>query len=128
MVNSNALKIHDFKSGLNLWQIALAFLLSLFGVFYLHAQSAPTVENNIITIDEISDGEIFSFGKTVIIKKEVKGVLVFGGDIIVEGEDIFGDGVNVAARRKNFQVNGRWDVGRVSECRERCRLRDGNPA
>lgn len=29
--------------------------------------------------------EIYSFGKTVIVKKEAKGVLAFGGDIIVEG-------------------------------------------
>lgn len=38
-----------------------------------------------MTIDEVSDTEVFAFGKTVVIKKGAKGVLVFGGDIIVEG-------------------------------------------
>lgn len=72
----------------NFWQLGLLFSVMLLGIFTLHAQNTISTNNekNEIIIDEIQDGEIFAFGKTVIIRKEVKGVLVFGGDIIIEGK------------------------------------------
>lgn len=39
-----------------------------------------------LIVEEAPETEVFSFGKTVIVKKEAKGVLSFGGDVIVEGK------------------------------------------
>jgi hypothetical protein len=105
VVNSNALKIHNFKSGLKLWQIVSASLLILCGVFFIHAQA---VENNTIIIEEVSDAEIFAFGKNVVIRKEAKGVLVFGGDIVVEGK-IEGDAATIGGsitQKENGFIGG----------------------
>ncbi len=41
-------------------------------------------------VDSAPEMEVFSYGKTVIVKKQAKGVLAFGGDVIVEGE-VLGD-------------------------------------
>lgn len=70
-----------------IWQIIFVSLLTLILGYAIYSQQnvTPLNNENTITIDEIKDGEVFAFGKTVIIKKGVKGVLVFGGDIIVEG-------------------------------------------
>ncbi len=69
-------------------QIILGFVFILFVVFPLYAQSSVSLsaDGKTLTVDEAKDNEIYSFGKTVIIKKEAKGVLVFGGDIIIEGK------------------------------------------
>jgi hypothetical protein len=69
------------------WQLALLILTISLCFFTLQAQNSNLVNNekNELVIDEIKDAEVFSFGKTVVIKKEVKGVLVFGGDIVIEG-------------------------------------------
>jgi hypothetical protein len=48
---------------------------------------------------------IFAFGKTVIIKKNAKGVLVFGGDVIIEGkvdEDVGTIGGSVIQKETGF--------------------------
>lgn len=81
-LNFNSEKICSF-----IWQIIFVSLLSLVGVFALYAQqsSINETETKTIIIEEVKDAEIFAFGKTVVIKKGAKGVLVFGGDIIVEG-------------------------------------------
>lgn len=42
-------------------------------------------DDKTITIESAPDMEVVSFSKSVIVKKEAKGVLVFGGDVIVEG-------------------------------------------
>ena len=59
----------------------LAACLSIF------AQQTITVQPdaNTIVIEDAPEMEVLSFGKTVIIKKEVKGVFSFGGDVIIEG-------------------------------------------
>jgi len=73
-------------------KIPLAQMLSavcfiLLSAFAIYAQTSITELPNekTVIIDEVKDGEIFVFGKTVIIKKQAKGVLAFGGDVIVEG-------------------------------------------
>ena len=80
----------EFKTGIAgsmIWQFLLLFSVISFGFLTLHAQTdlKPLSESKQIVINEVQDAEIFAFGKTVIIKKEVKGVLVFGGDVIIEG-------------------------------------------
>jgi len=58
----------------------------LFAVFAIYAQSPNiiTQDENTLTIEE-PQGEIYSFGKNVIVKGNAKGVLVFGGDAVIEG-------------------------------------------
>lgn len=58
----------------------------LLAVFALYAQSPniTTQNENTLTIEE-PQGEIYSFGKNVIVKGNAKGILVFGGDAVIEG-------------------------------------------
>lgn len=53
----------------------------------IFAQAAISVQpdDKTIIIEDAPEMEVLSFGKTVIIKKEAKGVFSFGGDVIVEG-------------------------------------------
>jgi hypothetical protein len=53
--------------------------------FIAHAQISTNTDENTITVESAPDMEILSYGKTVIVKKEAKGVLTFGADIIIEG-------------------------------------------
>lgn len=87
MIISDTFNFNPTKICSLIWQIIFVSLVSVAGVLAIYAQQKAVTETNenIVTIEEIKDGEIFSFGKTVVIKKGVKGVLVFGGDIIVEG-------------------------------------------
>ncbi|MDQ3799347.1 MAG: polymer-forming cytoskeletal protein [Acidobacteriota bacterium] len=42
-------------------------------------------DENTLVVEDAKDMEIYSFGKKVIVRKEAKGVLAFGGDVIIEG-------------------------------------------
>jgi len=70
-----------------IWRLFWGFLLTFLFALSLFAQEKFSVNNqeNTIVIDEVKDAEVFAFGKTVIVKKEAKGVLALGGDVIVEG-------------------------------------------
>lgn len=87
MIISETLNFNPTKICSTIWQIIFVSLLTVLGILAIYSQDKVInqTNENVITIDEIKDGEIFAFGKTVIVKKGVKGVLVFGGDIIVEG-------------------------------------------
>lgn len=61
---------------------ALLFSISL----YAQGGNISLADENTLIVEEAKDMEIYSFGKTVIVKKEAKGVLAFGGDVIVEGK------------------------------------------
>lgn len=63
--------------------LATCLLFSL-AVFSQTSLSQPDKETLIVY--DAPEMEIFSFGKTVIVKNEAKGVLSFGGDVIVEGK------------------------------------------
>jgi len=74
------------------FQIPLAQMLSaivfiLLAVFAVYAQTSITEQRDekTIVIGDAKDSDVFSFGKTVIVRQHAKGVLVFGGDVIVEG-------------------------------------------
>lgn len=77
--NPARFKIPKLSTG----KLFLIILFSLLAFTALHAQEIDPEKT--ITIEEVPDGEIFSYGKTIIVKKGAKGVLVIGGDIIVEG-------------------------------------------
>ena len=72
----------------------ISFRYSLRGFIYiflaaatLYAQTTITSQpgNETIVIEEARDSEVFSFGKNVVVRQRAKGVLAFGGDIIIEG-------------------------------------------
>ena len=79
----------------------------LIGVFSLYAQANISLspDGKTLTVEDAKENEIFSFGKTVIIKKEAKGVLVFGGDVIIEGKvegDVAAIGGNIIQEENGF--------------------------
>ncbi len=63
--------------------LAAIFFLSL-TVFAQTQISQP--DKQTVIIENSPEQDIFAFGKTVIIRQKAKGVLVFGGDVIIEGE------------------------------------------
>ncbi|MCY7376812.1 MAG: polymer-forming cytoskeletal protein [Pyrinomonadaceae bacterium] len=68
-------------------QISAVFIFVLIAVstFYAQTSIATQADEKTIIIGDAKDSDVFSFGKTVIVKEHAKGVLVFGGDVIVEG-------------------------------------------
>lgn len=68
-------------------QILVGFVFILLGFFSLYAQTEIAVQpdEHTIIVNDAPEMEVYSFGKNVIIKKEAKGVLVFGGDVTIEG-------------------------------------------
>ena len=63
------------------------FAFILCAVFTLYAQSNVSLseDGQTLTVGDAKEHEIYSFGKTVVIEKDAKGVLSFGGDIIING-------------------------------------------
>lgn len=68
-------------------QILAGFIFVLIAVSTLYAQTSIATQSDekTIIIGDAKDSDVFSFGKTVIVKEHAKGVLVFGGDVVVEG-------------------------------------------
>lgn len=66
----------------------------------------PSSNQAIQTIEDVYDGDVFGFNKTVVIKGSVtKGVVAFGGDIVVEGRvegDVATIGGSVLQRPGSF--------------------------
>lgn len=86
--------------------ILFAACFSLFLNFSLFAQtSLSQPDEKTLIVDEASEMHVFAFGKTVIVKKSAKGVLSFGGDVIVEGkieEDVGTIGGSVIQKENGF--------------------------
>jgi hypothetical protein len=68
----------------------LLLLLSTIASAAVGPQISVSEDGKTMTIEDAPDQEVFSFGKTVIVKNRVKGVSAVGGDIRVEG-NISGD-------------------------------------
>lgn len=64
---------------------AIALLLLCQLSLLAQTQISTSPDEKTLIVDDAPEMEVFSFGKTVIIKKQAKGVLAFGGDIIIEG-------------------------------------------
>ncbi len=82
-----------------------AFALLLVLSVLSFGQSFSGSDESTITIDSAPDMEVISFSKTVIVKREAKGVLVFGGDVIVEGRvegDVAAIGGSVFQREGSY--------------------------
>ena len=88
-------------------KIFAGFIFVLLSVFTLYAQTniSTSEDGKTLIVEDAKDNEIYSFGKNVIIKKEAKGVLAFGGDIIVEGKvtgDVAAIGGNIIQEENAF--------------------------
>jgi hypothetical protein len=67
-------------------RILTGLVFVLFAALTLYAQTSvatPPAENTLVIEDP--QGEVYSFGKNVIVKGNAKGVLVFGGDAVIDG-------------------------------------------
>ena len=84
------------------------FVFILLAAFSIYA--GPTVnlsqpDDNTLVIEDAPDMELISFGKTVIIKKQVKEVLSVGGNVIIEGTvsgDVGAVGGNITQKENAF--------------------------
>jgi hypothetical protein len=65
--------------------LAGLFCAFLFAVSICAQSNISLVDENTLVVEDAADMEIYSFGKTVIVKKSAKGVLAFGGDVYIEG-------------------------------------------
>lgn len=85
------------------FQAAIFSLILTFSILAQTSLSQP--DEKTLIVDEAVEMNIFAFGKTVIVKKSAKGVLAFGGDVIVEGkvdEDVGAIGGSVIQREAGF--------------------------
>ena len=75
------------KLQISFGKILAGFFFVLIAGFTIYAQTPNIIEQdeNTLTIEE-AQGEVYSFGKNVIVKGNAKGVLVFGGDAVIEGQ------------------------------------------
>lgn len=62
------------------------FILLAALTFYAQSASLDQPDDKTLIINDAKESEVFSFGKTVIVKQKAKGVLAFGGDVVVEGK------------------------------------------
>ncbi len=67
-----------------------ASVFILLATVFSFAQISVYPTESTITVDDAPEMEVFSYGKTVIVKNQAKGVLAVGGDVIVEGK-VLGD-------------------------------------
>ncbi len=85
--------------------LGLVFILAAVVTIFAQSNVSLSPDGKTLTVGEAKDNEIYSFGKTVIVKKEVKGILVFGGDVIIEGNvtgDVAAIGGNIIQEENAF--------------------------
>jgi hypothetical protein len=73
--------------------------------FFSQTQISASHDDKTLIIEDAPEMEVFAFGKTVIVKKQAKGVLSFGGDVIVEGRvegDVAAIGGSVMQKENAF--------------------------
>jgi hypothetical protein len=71
------LQFRQFLAGL--------FCVFLFTISICAQTNISLVDDDTLVVEDAPEMEIYSFGKKVIVKKAAKGVLAFGGDVIIEG-------------------------------------------
>jgi hypothetical protein len=88
------------------WVGRLLLLVLVFsGSILCLPQSAAESDENTLVIESSPDMEIISFSKTVVVKKEAKGVLVFGADVVIEGRvdgDVAAVGGSIIQREGSY--------------------------
>lgn len=84
---------------------SLALVLVFAGTMLCIPQSTAESDENTLVIESSPDMEIISFSKSVVVKKEAKGVLVFGADVIIEGRvegDVAAVGGSIIQREGSY--------------------------
>ncbi|HEX8638005.1 MAG TPA: polymer-forming cytoskeletal protein, partial [Pyrinomonadaceae bacterium] len=96
-----------FTTKFPLWQsfggVLLIFICHL--TFFSQTQISVTPDDKTLIIEDAPEMEVFAFGKTVIVKKQAKGVLSFGGDVVVEGRvegDVAAIGGSITQKENAF--------------------------
>jgi hypothetical protein len=87
VISENSLYFNSNKFIANFWRVLLVVsFLATFGI-EVFSQSSTVIsgDQEQVIIDDASEHETFSFGKTIVVKGSAKEVLVLGGDVIVEG-------------------------------------------
>lgn len=91
------------------WATLCGIILVFCGALHVSAQpQISQADDKTLIIEDAPEMEVFAFGKTVIIKKHAKGVLSFGGDVIIEGE-VTGDVATVGGsvtQKENAFIGG----------------------
>lgn len=64
---------------------AMLFILACSIATCSQTQISTSADDKTLTIEDAPEMEVYAFGKSVIVKKQAKGVLAFGGDVIIEG-------------------------------------------
>lgn len=91
MINTGIQTIFFLAQQIPFAKYFLGFVFVLLACFSIFAQTdISQPDENTLIVNDAPEMEVFSLGKTVIVKKEAKGVLAFGGDVIIEGK-ISGD-------------------------------------
>jgi len=106
-VTANTATRRRFFDSSLIFRRAIIFLAAFLAIFSISAaaQISVTPDEKTVIVDEAPEMEVFSYGKTVIVKKSAKGVLTFGGDVIVEGRvdgDVAAVGGSVIQRKDAF--------------------------
>lgn len=99
--NSNAL--------LPSWRLAVLTVLLVFAACSAaFAQISVSPDQNTVVVDDAPEMEVFAYGKTVIVRQRAKGVLAFGGDVVIEGSvegDVAAIGGSVI-QKENAYIGG----------------------
>jgi hypothetical protein len=83
---------------------SVLILLSACAIFAL-PEISTSVDGEALTIDDAPEMQVIAIAKTVVVKKQAKEVLVWGGDVIVEGRvegDVAAIGGNVVQKQGAF--------------------------
>ncbi len=102
MIYSNLQKINLDGAAFPIRKFFAVFISVFLFIFSICAQTVSQPDENTITAE---GAEVYSFGKTVIIPKNAKGVLAFGGDVIIEGSvegDVAAIGGNIIQKQDAF--------------------------
>ncbi len=106
MYFTDVIKLEFDFSAVALWRlfIVISFLF-LFAPPIAAQVALSQPDKNTLIINDAPEMEVFAFGRTVIVRNRAKGVLSFGGDVIIEGE-VSGDvaiiGGSVIQKKDSF--------------------------
>jgi hypothetical protein len=88
------------------WVVSALALILLFSAAVLcETQSQTESDDGTLVIESSPDMEIISFSKNVVVKREAKGVLVFGADVVIEGRvegDVAAVGGSIIQREGSY--------------------------
>lgn len=82
--------VNRFLPGIAEILAAVALMQALCLVAFAHPEISTSEDEKTVIVNEAPEQEVYVIGKSVIVRREAKGVLAVGGDVIVEGR-ISGD-------------------------------------